>query len=98
VRYICFAGRSSSQNLRIARHSGATIFRVSENAPAGVEHGIVSASRSPSSYTVTMKPTWRVRIEPMKIINFGLDDHGWRFQRILKSDIACSRVAEYPQL
>jgi TPR repeat protein len=46
----------------------STIFRASSNAPAGVENGIVSASLSPSSsYTVTMKPAWRVRSRRWKL-------------------------------
>ena len=40
----------------------STIFRASLNASAGVDAGIVAANLSPSSsYTVTMKPVWRVR-------------------------------------
>jgi hypothetical protein len=40
----------------------STIFRASTNASVGVEHGFVAASLKPSSsYTVTMKPAWRVR-------------------------------------
>lgn len=53
----------------------STIFRASANASVGDEHGFVAASFSPSSSCiVTMKPAWRVR--SMKIISFGLEDHG----------------------